>query len=184
MLPTIEHYARVSFRRLKGDDRDEAVQEAICNACRAYARLVEQDRAEAANARSLARYAVSQVRCGRQLGQSQNTRDVSSVCCQRRHQLQVQPLASWDPQQQEWQEILVEDRTVTPAELAASRIDYRAFLNTLGCRERRIAQQLARGESAQRVAELFGISAGRISQLRRELKRAWQAFHNVDAATA
>jgi hypothetical protein len=184
MLPTIERYARFAFRHLKGDTRNEAVQEAVCNTCQAYARLVEQNRGEAATPRSLARYAVAQVRAGRLVGQPMNVRDVMSTCCQRRHRLQIQPLCAWDSQTAEWQEILVEDRTVTPAELAASRIDYAAFLKTLGCRERRIAQQLARGESAGRVAQLFGISAGRVSQLRQELKRAWQAFHNVDAATA
>jgi len=177
MLPTIERYAHTTFRRLKGDSRDDAVQEAICNACRAYARLVEQDRADAATPKSLARYAVSQVRAGRQVGQPMNVRDVTSACCQRRNQLQVRPLCAWDSQEQEWQEILVEDRSVTPADLAASRIDYRAFLATLDCRDRRIAQKLATGESGGRVAELFGISPARISQLRQELKRAWEDFH-------
>jgi hypothetical protein len=177
MLPTIERYARTAFRHLKGDSRDESAQEAVCNACRAYARLVEQDRADAATARSLARYAVAQVRAGRQVGQPMNVRDVTSVCCQRRNQLQVQLLCAWDDRQGEWQEILVEDRSVTPADLAASRIDYRAFLATLCCRDRRIAEKLATGESGGRVAELFGLSAARISQLRLELKRAWEEFH-------
>jgi hypothetical protein len=61
--------------------------------------------------------------------------------------------------------------------LAASRIDYPAFLATLSRRDRRIAEMLATGEATTRVAELFGLSLGRVSQLRRELKAAWEAFH-------
>ncbi len=40
MLPAIEKYAKRTFRCRKGDAREEAIQETICNACCAYARLV------------------------------------------------------------------------------------------------------------------------------------------------
>jgi hypothetical protein len=36
---------------------------------------------------------------------------------------------------------------------------------------------LAAGETTSRVAQRFSVSLGRISQLRRELKAAWEAFH-------
>lgn len=39
MLPAIEARARIAFRFLKGDERDKAVQETICNACCVFDRL-------------------------------------------------------------------------------------------------------------------------------------------------
>jgi hypothetical protein len=40
-------------------------------------------------------------------------------------------------------------------------------------RLRRIAKYLARGESTTAASKAFGVSAGRISQIRAELKNAW-----------
>ena len=67
--------------------------------------------------------------------------------------------------------------SMSPADVAASRIDFPAWLATLSHRNRRIALRLAAGDAAGSVAQRFGISPGRISQLRRELAEAWQAFH-------
>lgn len=177
MLPKIERHARIAFRSLKGDNRDEAVQEAVCNACRAFARLSEQGRAEAATWSSLARFAIRQVRDGRRVGSSQNVRDVCSVHCKRRHGVTIEPLSRWDEEDGTWRDMLVEDKNATPADLAASRIDVPAFFASLSRRNRRIAQKLATGEGTKRVAKMFGISPGRVSQLRQELKAAWEQFH-------
>jgi hypothetical protein len=37
--------------------------------------------------------------------------------------------------------------------------------------------QLAEGQTTSATAAKFGVSLGRISQLRRELRDAWQQFH-------
>ena len=104
-------------------------------------------------------------------------RDVMSPHCHVQKGVAVQSLHCWDRQNTQWKEILVEDRNATPAELAASRIDFPAWLATLSRRNRRIALRLADGDAAGAVAQRFGISPGRISQLRRELAETWQAFH-------
>ena len=80
-----------------------------------------------------------------------------------------------------WREALLEDRQSTPADLAAMRIDTAEWLETLSGRDRRIAERLARGETTQGAARIFGISPGRVSQLRRELCRKWYAFHRQPA---
>ena len=41
MLPAIVTHARIAFRHLDPEAREEAVQEVVCNACRAVARLAE-----------------------------------------------------------------------------------------------------------------------------------------------
>ena len=129
MVPKIERHARISFRYLKGDHRDEAVQEVLCNCCAAFARLVEQGRAEAATWSSLARFAVAQVRDGRSVGNTQNVKDVTSRHCQQRKQVEVRSLHEWDDEEEQWREMLVEDKNATPADLAASRIDFPAWLS-------------------------------------------------------
>ena len=42
MLPAIRRMVRTAFRQLRRDLREEAVQEALANACAAFARLVER----------------------------------------------------------------------------------------------------------------------------------------------
>lgn len=177
MLPQIECHARFAFRDRKGEAREEAVQETICNACVVYARMAQQGRTGAATWSSLVTYAIRQVRDGRRVGGSLNVRDVTSDHCRLRKRVKVQPLCRWDEPNQEWRELLVEDKTCTPAELAASRIDVPAFFETLGPKKRRIAEALATGESTRKVAKRFGVSPGRISQLRREFLEAWHNFH-------
>ena len=180
LLPEIEKRLRLAFSQLTGEEKDEAIQEATCNACRAYALLVRRGRTNVATARSLARFAAAHYRVGRRVGGSLNVNDVCSEYCRYRRGVRLERLDRRD--REGWREVLVEDRTVTPAELAASRIDYPAFLASLSRRHRRIAEALASGESTGGVARLSGLSEGRISQLRREFYLAWQRFHGEPVA--
>ncbi len=69
--------------------------------------------------------------------------------------------------------MVVEDRHATPADVAATRIDFDAWLRSMPPRQRAIAEVLATGEGTTLVARRFGLTAGRISQLRRKLHRSW-----------
>jgi hypothetical protein len=62
--------------------------------------------------------------------------------------MHLQRLDKYDREEECWQEILIPDRTCTPAELAASRIDFSAWLRTLRRRNRKVAQFLAFGNGA------------------------------------
>ena len=75
-----------------------------------------------------------------------------------------------------WEELVVEDRRSTPAEIAACRLDFQAWLRRLDRRRRAVAKRLAAGESTGEVACHFRVSTGRISQYRAELRDSWQAF--------
>ena len=176
MLPKIEQHARIVFRDRNREAREEAVQETVCNACVAFARLAEQGRTHVATWSSLTKYALAQVRDGRRVGTRLNIHDVSSQHCQQRKSVEVQSLHRWDDRNEEWTEMVVEDRHSTPADLAAFRIDFRDFLRSLSRRDRKLALKLARGHATRGIAQQFKISAGRVSQLRRELCEAWQQF--------
>lgn len=180
MLPTIRDHACYRLRQLDPESREDAVQEVIANAAVAFVRLVEQGRADVARPTPLANYAVAQFLDGRRVGNRLNIRDVSSPHCQKRKGIRVRSLHCWDKQDHEWKEIAVEDRRSSPAETAAFRIDFDAWLKSLGSRNRRIALTLAGGESTGRAARRFRISSARISQLRREFARDWARFQGEE----
>ena len=124
----------------------------------------------------MAQYAIRQIRSGRRVGSKLNVRDASSPYCQRAKALTVERLDAFDAAKGSWQEIVVEDRNATPADIAATRIDFSDWLTSLKPRMRRIAKTLATGETTTNVARRFALSQARVSQIRRELKDAWETF--------
>ncbi len=175
MLPTIRTHARIVFRHLDPENREEAVQDVVCNACCAVARLAELDKLNLAYPTVLARFAVAQVKDGRKVGCKLNVRDVLSPYCQQRKKISVERLDKFD-REEGWQEIVVEDRNAGPADVAATRIDFGEWLRTLRRRDRRIAETLSVGKTTGEVAKRFHVSASRVSQLRSELKKSWDEF--------
>lgn len=184
LVPAIQRHARVAFRHLDPDSREEMIQEVVCNSCRAYARLVELNKVDLAYAGALARFGVAQARTGRRTGGKLNCRDILSPYCQQKKHFSVERLDRYESDEDGWAEAIVEDRTAGPAEIAAMRLDFSAWLSILPHRLRRIATFLGRGETTQAAARRFRVSPGRVSQIRRELFSAWHTFQGdmpVDA---
>ena len=99
MMPIIETHARVSFRHLDPEAREEAVQEVIANACRAYVRLVQLKKVAIAYPTVLAKYGVAQVKDGRKVGGKLNVLDISSEYCQKRKGVIVERLDQFDDEE-------------------------------------------------------------------------------------
>ena len=99
-----------------------------------------------------------------------------SPYCQRQKGVVVERLDHFDPEENAWQEILVEDRLAGPAEVAATRLDFDGWMHSLPKRLRKIANVLSTSETTNAVARRFHVSDGRISQIRRELYNAWRRF--------
>jgi hypothetical protein len=175
LLPDVYSKLRFTFRGLAAERREDAIAECLAGAAVAYARLHEQGKAELAFATPLAQYAARQFRAGRQVGGHLNCDDVMSHHAQRRHGIVVERLDRREPNG-EWKEILVEDRTCSPADLTAIRIDFADWLTQLTGRSRKVATTLAMGETTKEAAKQFELTMGRISQLRGELKRNWERF--------
>jgi len=184
MLPAIVRHAKIAFRHVRGQDRQDKVQEAVANALVAFRRLVQLKKTDIAYPSVLAKYAVAQINDGRQVGTKMNCKDVSSPYCQRVKGLVVERLDQYDSDDECWQEVLVQDKTCTPADLAASRIDVPAWFKSLNRRDRRVAKFLAAGQTTKAAASKFKVSQGRISQLRRELASNWQRFIGDDPGPA
>ena len=176
MLPAIRRTAQITFRKIRPELRDELIEEVVANCYVAYARLIERGQADRALPSPLARFAIAQVRAGRRVGNRLRISDALSSYAQYRKQFFVEPLDQYDEEEECWQQVLIEDKRATPAEVAACRIDFAEWLRRLTARLRKIALALASGETTKGAAKMFDLSPARISQLRDWLKKSWEAF--------
>ena len=181
VLPAIQTHARIRFRHLRPEPREEAVQAAIASACLSYQRLVSQGKLHAVRPSSLADFAVRRVRSGRMVGSRQNSRDLHSPLTQRKHRVFLHSLTP--DKRDAWQAALVESKRVPPADLAAFHIDFEHWLGGFAHRDRKIITALASGERTAAVAGRFGLTAGRVSQLRRRYERDWRVFQGEAVAS-
>ena len=182
-LPAVQQHAKIRFRRLTADRREEAIQETIAAACAIYQVAVAQGKLNVVRPSSLADFAARHVRTGRHVGGRQNAaRDVMSPLCQRRYGIQVVSLdrhrvpPSLRDGTDGWKRIAVEDRKANIPDLSAFRIDFSAWLRSLTRRDRSIISALTSGETTKAVAEQFGLSESRVSQLRRRFEKLWRSF--------
>jgi hypothetical protein len=191
VLPAVETHARIRFRRLNADRREEAIQETIAAACLNFQLAAAQGKLNVVHPSSLADFAVRHVRTGRHVGGSQDAaRDVMSPVCQRRHGVEVVSIdrdrlpASLRDGTDGWKRIAVADRKANIPDLSAFRIDFAGWLQTLTHRDREIICAFSGGDSTKAVAERFGLSEGRVSQLRRKFERLWHSFQGEAQAAA
>lgn len=193
LLPAITARARMRFRRLRCDQGEEAVQEAIAAACTGYEDLATAGRLCLTSVATLADFAARHVREGRHVGGRQDAaRDALSPTAQRRHRFQLQRLDCLAPpgrrnecfDGEDWRGMLIAERRQSIPDVAAFRIDCAVWLKSLGRRDRRIIRCLIAGEPSGKVAERLGLSRSRISQLRRRYEHLWRAFQGEGAAAA
>lgn len=182
LLPRIERQLRFAFRQLDAEAREEAVQEGIANCLRAFKRLHEQGRGERAFASSLARFAIRQINSGRQVGCPLNVLDPLSRYAQRAKGIRVERFRQHQTESGRWVSAMVEDRRAPIPDQVAMRIDVPAWMKTLTRRARAVAKDLALGNSTSEVARKYGVSPGRISQMRRELMDSWHDFQGTAVA--
>jgi FixJ family two-component response regulator len=76
----------------------------------------------------------------------------------------------------EYEEMLADNRVTGVADQVAFRLDFKAWLRRLTSRERKIIKAMIREERTKDIAQEFGLSEGRISQLRRQFEECWRAF--------
>ena len=176
MLPQIRRQALVAFRDRGAEARHELAAEVVANAFCAYTRLVRRGKHDLAYPTPLARFAIAQVRDGRRVGGRQKATDILSPSASSLHGFTVERFDQKDPQTGSWNEQLVEDRRAGPAQTAAARLDLADWFRTLPKRNRKIAMALSVGEATSVVAQQFGLSAGRVSQLRGWLRAHWERF--------
>ncbi len=180
IYPQILRHAFFAFRGVKDPGRfDDCVQETLALCWLWSCRLLEKGKDARDFPTTLASYATRHVRSGRRFaGGKLGLKDALNPVAQAAHGFTTQSL----PEHQNaagpaaWMEQLVDQPSSRVAELAAFRIDFPAWLASLSDRNRRIAEDLAGGESTQDLARQHRLSPGRISQMRRELNADWREF--------
>ena len=149
---------------------EDAIEEGIIHSLLSYARLHGKGRAEQANASSLAWYAVRAVKCGRPAVGRMNGKEPLSRYGQIGRDIR------FERQNGAWIDKLADDKRASVVDQVAAKLDVRAWFATLTKRTNEIAKDLALGFSTSEVARKHGLTAGRISQLRRTLEKSWTAF--------
>jgi hypothetical protein len=175
MLPQIEQKLRLAYCRLDPEACEDAIEEGVVHSLLAYVRLHEQGRAEVTTPSSLAWYSSRQINRGRPAVGRMNGKEPLSRYAQIGNGIQI------ERQPRNWIDVMVEDKRAAVADQVAARIDIGAWLATLTKRMKDIAKDLAFGCSTSEVAERYGVTAGRVSQLRRVLEKSWAAFQQEAA---
>ena len=180
VLPAIEIHAKIRFRKLPAERRQDAIQEAIAAACVNYQLLAARGQLDVAHPGTLADFAVRHVRIGRHVGGKQDAaKDVLSPVAHDRHRVQVRSYHcnhSGDGTDG-WRQVAIAERRASIPDTAAFRIDFPNWLKTLTHRDRKIIAAFIAGDSTSTVADRFSVSPGRVSQLRRRFQHLWRTFH-------
>ena len=152
MMPSIKRHARLSFRYLDPEAKQECVQNVLANTWAALVGLARRGKLDKAFPTVLAKFAEKRTRDHRIVGGHLAVKDVLSPYCQAKKHVRVARLDRYHRVKECWEdpedsciELLAESRSTTPADLAASRIDYSAWLSLLPNRQRRIAKFLSLG---------------------------------------
>jgi hypothetical protein len=176
MLSEIEHRLNAAFGNLDAASREEATAEGVMHALLAYVRLHEQDRVHVATPSTLAWYSSRQVKQGRPAAGRMNGKEPLSRYGQLSNDIKVERRPN------SWIDAIVADKRASVSDQVAAKMDVGAWFATLTQSMRQIAKDLAFGFSTSEVARKHGLTAGRISQLRRKLAGSWRAFQQESDA--
>jgi hypothetical protein len=184
VMPAVMNHARVRFRHLPACHQAEAVAETIARACVDYAGLARKRQLHRVYAGSLATFAAKAVAAGRRAGGHVNSKDVLNPVAQQRRGFSITSVSRWDRQEGDWRDMTLESRRATPADQAIFNVDFQTWLNGWSHRHRRIIIALSAGHRTMDVARKFGVSEGRVAQLRREYQDSWEQFQGIAQAAA
>ncbi len=181
MLPELEQRLSYAFRSLDPEAREDAIENGIVHCLLAYVRLFKKGREKSVSPSNLAWYATLQVKTGRQAGCQLNVKDPLSRHAQLKKGIRVERLDKYSASHEEWIESMAQDKRASVLDQVAARMDFRTWLASLSEQTRRIAKDLAFGFTTAETAKKYGVTAGRISQIRRTLQTSWAEYQHEDA---
>jgi hypothetical protein len=200
LVPRIETHATIFFRGIRCPvTREDRVQECVALAWKWFLSLAVRGKDVFAFPMAFTALVARAVKCGRRLCGQERVKDALSPLAQQRHAFRVGrlPISTRrhhedlyaDPHGQAlldaFEERLRDNAVTPPPDAAAFRVDWPLFLVGLTQRDRDMALFLSLGHSGKATAARFGLSPGRVTQLRQQWCRAWRACQGeADAGRA
>jgi hypothetical protein len=178
LLPRIELHGRIYFRghrcRFKKED---LIAELVALCWSWYLRLARRGKDVTEFFVTFCRLAGRAVKSGRRVAGQEWAKEVLSTQAQQSGGFVVEKLPDFSTLNgNPLTEALTDNTQTPPDEAAAFRIDFAQWLMSWSERDRRIIEDLAFGERPVDVANRYGISAGRVSQLRQLFCDDWLRF--------
>jgi DNA-directed RNA polymerase specialized sigma24 family protein len=176
VLPRIHKHAQVQFRQVRCPGRkEELIAETLALSWKWWLRLWDRGKDPRQFVSAIADYAVKAARCGRRLCGRDKAGDVLSPLAQRTHGFTLSSIPDGSTLSNTvFSEALIDNLQTPPDEQAAFRIDFPAWLVTYDARRRDIIEAMALGERTKDISDRFGLTQGRISQMRQEFFLSWE----------
>jgi hypothetical protein len=155
----------------------EAYAETVALAWMWFIRLAKQGKHPEHFVSAIASYAARAVRSGRRLCGQEKSKDPLSSRAQVQGGFTVSPIPDWSSLNgSPFDEALHDNRDTPVLDQVCFRLDFPAWLCTRTSRDRKIIRTLMTGEKPVALARRFGLSEGRLSQLRQEYRQDWRSF--------
>ena len=173
-----EMHARIYFRHIRCWFRkDDFIAETIALAWKWFRRLAQKGKDATDFASVLASYAARAVNFGRRVYGQMKAKDVLNEQSQQRHGFYVGKIPDFSTlDTNPLQEALIDNTRSPVPEQVQFRLDFPAWLRTRTQRDRRIIGDMMIGQRTLDLSKKYGISPGRVSQVRREFHDDWQRF--------
>jgi hypothetical protein len=186
-LPAVENAARFAFRRryrMRPQNYEEARAEAVAAAWSAWIGLLRKGKdPRQVGVHGIANNVIRHVKNGRRLGNSHCGRSARDVHHRKAQAAGGYTIRSLDgngqpatPSTGGWRDWIAYHHRYTPADEAAFRIDFVAWLASLPQRRRKTAELLAEGYGTLEVARCMGVTPAAVSLARRALEKSWRTF--------
>ncbi|HZZ77124.1 MAG TPA: hypothetical protein VFE62_01315 [Gemmataceae bacterium] len=179
-LPRIRRHASAQFSGYKPERKEEAVQDVIANAWKAYRDLRLAGRDPSGYISMIAEFAVKQTRGGRHITGQERARDAMSPRAQRHKGFLMRALPEYDTGQDDAIEGIADTHMASPDVQAQVRIDAHEWRNTLHARDREMLDDMIAGFSTTELKEKYGFSMSAGSQHRRKLHDGLVAYLDGD----
>src|SRR5262245_7583145 len=190
-LPAMDATIRYQFRHTPRRLRAEAIADARASAWHAWIGLLRRGKDPlAVGPTGIAFNATRYARGGRKLGYGATGRSAMDVYDHRARRRLGMKLISLDrdtgamagAEPDAWRDWLAQDNRVSPADAAAFRLDFRAWMDSLSAHKRRMAELLALGHETSVVAAMLGVTPSAVSQSRNGLARSWRRFQGEEVS--
>jgi hypothetical protein len=178
VLPKALSHGRVYFRHLRSAElKEEYIAEMVALTWRWHLRLAERGKDASRFPSALARFAARAVRSGRKLAGMDRAKDVLSPQARQRQGFAVGKLPDYSALDGSPLAEALHDNTQSPVvEQVCFRLDFPPWRASHAERDRRLLDDLMLGERTLDVAGKYGLSPGRVSQLRREFLLDWRRY--------